>query len=90
MAIKFEALEPGMVLLDIHSERAGNTTARRLGCWRVKIISIDFANRTATASWNGNPPRIWYEHNLKKLYREGKEPKAYCAQQERRLKGGLL
>jgi hypothetical protein len=89
MAIKFEKIEPGMTLLDIHSEPMGNTTMRELGCWEVKIISVDHEERTAMVSWNHNAPRKWFERNLTKLYREGKEPKRYRDQVERRSKGHL-
>lgn len=35
MAIKFEKIEAGMTLLDIHSKRMGNTAMRELSCWRA-------------------------------------------------------
>lgn len=88
MAIKFEKIEPGMTLLDIHSEQMGNTTIRQLGCWDVKVISVDKEKRSALVSWNGNPSRVWYQRQLERLYREDKEPKRYRDQQERRKNGG--
>lgn len=87
MAIKFEKIEPGMRLLDVHSEKMGNTTMRQLGLWHVMVVSVDKEKRSAVVSWNGNRPEVWYEHELKKLYAEGKEPKKYRDQQERRKKG---
>jgi hypothetical protein len=85
MAIKFEKVEPGMVLLDIHSHKMGNTTLRELGCWEVKVISVDVTARTAMCSWNGNPARIYRESDFKRLYT--KPTKACLAQLERRKKG---
>jgi hypothetical protein len=67
MAIKFEKIEPGMVLYDVHSENAGNTTMRRLGKWEVRIISVDKEKRTAMASWNGNRAELWHASRLEKL-----------------------
>lgn len=80
MAIKFDKIEPGMRLLDIHSYRMGNTTMRRLGLWHVDVISVDKEKRSAVVRWNGNQPETWYARDLQKLYREGKEPKAYREQ----------
>ena len=65
--MKFEKLVVGMVLYDRHKYRAGNTTMRVLGEWRVRIISIDPEKRTAMASWNSNPPNRWRESDLAKL-----------------------
>lgn len=80
-----------MFLLDIHSERAGNTSARRLGCWRVYIVSVDKERRTAVVRWNViNPEQTWDERRLKCLYMPGKEPKKYREQQERKAKRGDL
>ena len=91
MAIKFDKIEPGMVLLDIHRERMGNTTMRQWGCWKVYIVSVDRERQTAQVHWNGtfNPLETWSKRDLEKLYREGKEPKAYREQMARRERGGL-
>lgn len=88
MAVAFDKIKPGMVLLDIHSERMGNTAIRRLGCWKVQVVSVDAEMRTAMCRWNGNPARIYFERDFKKLYL--KPTKAYLAQQERRMKGSIL
>jgi len=53
MAIKFEKIKPGMELLDVHSVRMGSTTMRELGCWDVRIVSVDAEKRTAMVIWNG-------------------------------------
>jgi len=74
MAIKFEKIKAGDVLWDYHSVRAGNTTMRRWGNWRVRIIEIDHAAGFAIVSWNGNQPQKWFRRQLEKLRREmGKE-----------------
>jgi len=67
VAIKFEKLQPGMVLYDRHRERMGNTTMSRMGEWRVRVISIDAERRQAVVSWNGSPPKVWYERQLCRL-----------------------
>ena len=88
MAIKFERIEPGMELLDIHRERMGHTTMSEWGLWKVRVISVDRAKRTAVVSWNSNPEEIWAARSLERLYT--KPTKAYLAQQERRRKGAWL
>ena len=85
MAIKFEKIAAGMELLDIHRERMGNTTMSEWGLWKVQVVSVDRAARTAVVSWNGNRNEIWSAGRLEKLYT--KPTKAYLAQQERRKKG---
>jgi hypothetical protein len=86
MAIKFEKIQPGMTLFDIHSERMGNTTMRELGKWDVYIVSVDPTTRSAIVKWNGNPPKRWYERALTKLY--ATEPKRYREQQESKRSRG--
>lgn len=81
MAIKFEKIEPGMTLHDIHSERMGNTTMRELGRWDVRIVSVDREKRSAVVRWNGNSPTTWYAGELTKLYADGKYPKRYRDQE---------
>ncbi len=82
MSIKFEKIKPGMILLDIHSVRAGSTTMRRKGCWPVRVISIDSDKRRAMVSWNHNPPEVWSERRLYKLY--AKKPPSFIKRE-----GGL-
>lgn len=86
MAIKFEKIEPGMKLLDVHRTRMGNSTMSEWGLWYVKVISVDREKRTAVVSWNGNRPETWSASRLSGLYT--KEPKAYRDQEERRKKYG--
>lgn len=70
MAIKFKFIEPGMRLLDIHTERAGNTKMRRWGSWPVDILSVDRETNTAVVRWNGNAQTVWFKSQLEMLYRE--------------------
>lgn len=84
MAIKFEKITAGMTLLDVHRTGVGNTTMREWGCWKVQVLSVDAVKRTARVSWNGNPPEIYDEDRLKKLYT--KEPKSIRDQRERRAR----
>jgi hypothetical protein len=72
VAIKFEKIKAGDVLYDVHSYRMGNTTLRSLGCWEVRVISVDPQLRNAVVSWNSNRPETWSERRLKKLC--AKEP----------------
>jgi hypothetical protein len=78
MAISWNKITVGDELLDIHSERMGNTTMRRLGCWPVKIVSMDSVTETAMVRWNGNPPTMWTRRRLERLYR--KPTKKYLEQ----------
>lgn len=80
MAIKFEKIEPGMTLADVHRHRMGNTAMSRWGLWYVQIVSIDKAQRSAMVRWNGNAPEKWYARDLEKLYREDRLPKKYTEQ----------
>lgn len=74
MAVKWETVKAGDELWDYHSEQAGNTTARRWSNWHVQIISIDHEKGTALASWNGNPPKLHYKHQIVRYRRKpGKE-----------------
>lgn len=86
MAVSFNTLKVGEELMDIHSQRMGNTTMSELCKWRVVIKEIDAEGRRALVSWNSNTPQWWNENRLRRLYR--KEPKAYRDQQERRAKYG--
>ena len=55
--IKIQSLKPGDVLYDVHSERAGNTTMRREGCWECFVRAVDSNGKWVEISWNGNPAR---------------------------------
>lgn len=85
MAIKFEKIQPGMVLLDIHKQQMGNTTISAWGLWEVYVVSVDLNDRSAMCRWNGNKEKRFTEHQLTRLYT--KKTKAYLAQEERRKNG---
>ena len=59
--MKIESLKEGMEVYDVHSHRMGNTVLRTLGCWDVRIVSIDLEDHTVMASWNGNAVRKYYQ-----------------------------
>lgn len=85
MAIKFEKIEVGMRLFNIHRTTMGNTTMTELGCWEVEIVSVDRIKRTAKVCWNSNPAEEWSASQLNKLY--AKKPPSYLkaeAEQSRR------
>jgi hypothetical protein len=55
--IKIDSLKAGDVLYDVHSERAGNTTMRREGCWECYVRAVDSDGQWVEISRNGNPAR---------------------------------
>lgn len=65
----FDRINHGDVLYDVHRVKVGNTTMSRLGCWEVRVISVDRDKRTAMCSWNSNAPRLYTERALAKLRR---------------------
>lgn len=67
MAIKFEKIQAGATLYDRHKVRAGNTTMRVLGEWKIFIRSVDATSRSAVVSWNGNRDQTWSARQLQKL-----------------------
>lgn len=81
--MKFDRIKPGMELLDIHAVRMGNTSMRRLGLWRVTIVSVDPVRRSAMVRWNCNPEQRWNERELAKLVT--KPGKRYLEQQRKEL-----
>jgi len=70
--MKFEKIQPGMVLYDVHSYRMGNTKLSTMGCWPVEVLTIDRERSTAMARWNGNRPQLYFRRDLEKL--RAKEP----------------
>lgn len=64
--IQFEKLKKGMILYDVHSYRAGNTTRRRQGLWKVYIEEVDTEKRRVLASWNGNKATWYPEYRITK------------------------
>jgi hypothetical protein len=72
---KFETVKAGDVLYDVHRQKMGNTTMSRLGCWDVKVISVDAEAGTVLASWNGNPAQTYYRRSVEKWRRSKPKPK---------------
>jgi hypothetical protein len=83
MAIKFEKVLAGSILLDVRRVSMGNTTMRHWACWDVVVDKIDHDKRYAIVRWNicNRPERVEPEY-FKKLYLT--PPKAYREQQERK------
>jgi hypothetical protein len=65
--LKFERIQPGMVLYDVGRTKMGNTTMSTISVWSVRIISVDADTRSAMVSWNTNKPTRYYEHSPKRL-----------------------
>lgn len=80
--IKLEKVTPGMILMDVHREKMGNTTMSQWGLWYVRVLEVDLPGNRALVRWNNNAPKWWSRTNVEKLHT--KEPKAYRDQQERR------
>lgn len=68
-------IKPGVLLYDVHSTKAGNTTISVEGVWVVRVISTHFEEDVpyAVCSWNGNKPRKYYRRDIEKLRRHPKE-----------------
>ena len=73
MAVAFDTVKPGDILLDVHSQRMGNTTMREQGVWKVRVISVDAEKRTALCSWNGNRAETYTESQFRSLRRVAPE-----------------
>jgi len=70
--MKFEKIEAGMTLYDVHSYSMGNTYLRSIGVWPVKVISVDKEKGCAVVRWNGNKEETYYRFALEKL--KAKQP----------------
>lgn len=80
--IKFEKIQAGMILYDLHKYRMGHTTMSSWGVWTVQVISVNPEERTAIVSWNGNPPQRWRESQLCKLRAKKPEMVENCMGQQ--------
>lgn len=63
---KIENIVPDQTLWDYHRYQMGNTTMKKMGEWRVKVIEVDLEERKALCSWNGNPPKWFSERSISK------------------------
>jgi hypothetical protein len=64
--MKFEKLKPGMVLFDVGRHKMGNTTMSTVSVWEVRVIEVH-QDRSITASWNGNAPKVMREREWSRL-----------------------
>ncbi len=60
-------LKVGQTLYKIQSQYAGNTTVKRRVCYEVVVKEILPDGAGIMASWNGNPPVIYRNRDIKKL-----------------------
>jgi len=67
VSIKFEKLEAGMTLYDVRRTKMGNTSMSRTSVFRVKVIRVDAEKHQVMASWNGNPAKLYYRDEIRKL-----------------------
>ncbi len=65
--MKFEKIEAGMVLYDVHSYKMGNTTIRSIGVWKVDVISVDKERKSARVRWNSNKEQTYFRAELERL-----------------------
>ena len=68
--MKFENIQPGMVLWDQRYVKRG--CCRELATWTVRVLAVDSAARQAQISWNNNPPR-WVPERLATKYRKNRK-----------------
>ena len=68
-------LSPGQTVYSVERRRMGNTTIRIGSLFGVKIISVDVENHKVVASWNGNPPKVFYAKSIKAWKVKKPEPK---------------
>ena len=69
-------LEVGQVLWQIKRVKCGNTTASRGALYPVTVVEIADDRLSIMASWNGNPPRRYFVHDVKKLRVNKPKPKS--------------
>lgn len=81
MTVSIAALKPGDVVYDAHMQKMGNTTTRRLGVWNVYIKEVDQDKGAVLASWNGNPPKVFYARCGKLPWRRADPTKKPAAKQ---------
>lgn len=83
MAIKFEKVTAGSILLDVRRTKMGNTKMSEWSCWKVAIDEVEPATKTrpgrALVRWNiVNPPKWWSQRLVERLYLN--PPKGYREQ----------
>lgn len=68
-------LQPGQVLYQIQRQKCGNTMVSRGCLYEVRVVSIAEDGKSIMASWNGNPPRRFYQKQVASLRVKKPQPK---------------
>lgn len=68
-------IKQGQELWSVIRQKMGNTTIKRGCLYRVVVTEIGPNNEWIMASWNGNPPRKYYDREVKKLKTKKPMPK---------------
>jgi hypothetical protein len=68
-------LQPDQIVWEIRRQKMGNTSVSRNAKYGIRIVSVDLEKRTVTASWNGNPPRVYRERDIAKWKVKEPQPK---------------
>ena len=58
-------LTPGQIVWSVLRQPSGNTVMRQTNVFPVKIIEIAENHSYVLASWNFNPPRKYYQNQVK-------------------------
>jgi hypothetical protein len=64
--MKIEKLKPGMRVWSVGKYTVGHTTQKSIAVWPVKIVSVNLESGTVTASWNGNPNKLFLRRTWSK------------------------
>ena len=64
--MKYNSLIQGGTYYTVTRHKMGNTTISTVSVHAVIVISLDSVRETVIASWNGNTPQKYYEHQYKK------------------------
>jgi hypothetical protein len=59
-------LVPGQIVYSIERQKMGNTTIKYNALYTVRIVEVNTDRGFVMASWNGNPPKEFYERGVKK------------------------
>lgn len=67
--VKPETVKAGDTLYSVHRYKRAGVKGSALGCWPVRVLSVDADQQTAMCSYNSNPPRLYTFRQLSKLRR---------------------
>lgn len=76
MGVVFESVKAGDVLYSVTTERAGNTSMRRVAVRKVYVKEVDHENKRALCSWNGNTPSWFYARQVRRWRRSPPKERA--------------